>query len=102
MPNRSPRPCRHCGKTECQCVSPEPRPTAYQRGYDRKWAKARAIWLAQYPLCAMCLQQGWTTAAAVVDHIEPHRGNILLFWDVSNWQSLCIPCHNAKSATEKA
>lgn len=35
------------------------------------------------------------TPANVVDHVIPHRGNTALFWDRSNWQSLCEHCHNA-------
>jgi 5-methylcytosine-specific restriction endonuclease McrA len=33
-------------------------------------------------------------AATVVDHKRPHHGDKALFWDVSNWQALCAPCHN--------
>ena len=36
--------------------------------------------------------------ACVVDHLVPHRGDRLLFWDASNWQSLCESCHNRKTA----
>jgi 5-methylcytosine-specific restriction protein A len=25
---------------------------------------------------------------------------MVLFWDRSNWQGLCHPCHSAKTATE--
>ncbi|WP_231555339.1 HNH endonuclease [Paracoccus sanguinis] len=32
--------------------------------------------------------------ADVVDHITPHRGDEALFWNWSNWQALCAPCHN--------
>lgn len=38
--------------------------------------------------------------ATVVDHNIPHKGNKVLFWDVSNWQSLCKACHDAKTARE--
>jgi hypothetical protein len=38
--------------------------------------------------------------ANVVDHIIPHRGDMELFWDESNWQSMCEPCHNRKTASE--
>jgi len=37
-----------------------------------------------------------TTAASVVDHIVAHRGDQELFWDQSNWQSLCKPCHDSE------
>jgi 5-methylcytosine-specific restriction protein A len=38
--------------------------------------------------------------AIVVDHIIPHKGNYKLFWDKSNWQSLCKSCHDKKTARE--
>lgn len=40
------------------------------------------------------------TAATVVDHKMPHKGNMALFWDHDNWQSLCKPCHDYKTATQ--
>jgi 5-methylcytosine-specific restriction protein A len=36
----------------------------------------------------------------VVDHIVPHRGREQLFWDESNWQALCKPCHDKKTGEE--
>jgi 5-methylcytosine-specific restriction endonuclease McrA len=42
------------------------------------------------------------TAATVVDHIVPHRGNEALFWSIDNWQPLCQPCHDgAKQELEQ-
>jgi 5-methylcytosine-specific restriction protein A len=38
--------------------------------------------------------------ATVVDHVVPHRGDPVLFWEESNWQSQCQPCHDAKTARE--
>lgn len=73
------------------------RPNAYQRGYDDRWRAARLAWLTNHPLCAECSRQGRITAAGVVDHILPHRGDAGLFWDEGNWQSLCKRCHNAKT-----
>ena len=35
----------------------------------------------------------------MVDHIEPHKRDQRLFWDTSNWQSMCKPCHDSKTAT---
>lgn len=74
------------------------RPTACRRGYDRRWRQARAQWLADHPLCDDCERQGRTTVATVVDHRVPHRGDRVLFWDRANWQSLCMRCHNSKTA----
>ena len=76
------------------------RGSAHQRGYSRAWAKARAAYLAKHPLCVRCGNEDVLTAASVVDHIKPHRGDKDLFWDSSNWQSLCKRCHDIKTATE--
>jgi len=64
------------------------------------WQRARASQLAQQPLCQECRSQGRTTAATVADHIQPVRlgGD---FWSPANHQSLCRPCHQAKSARER-
>ena len=43
----------------------------------------------------MHLEIGLTEAATVVDHIKPHKGDYDLFWDESNWQSLCKHCHDS-------
>lgn len=78
------------------------RGTAAERGYGQRWRNARKTFLASHPLCVYCLRVGRTTAATVVDHIQPHRGDQALFWDRENWQSLCATCHNsAKQAEEK-
>jgi len=45
-----------------------------------------------------CQRDGRTNPASVVDHIIPHRGVAALFWDQSNWQSLCKRCHDRKTA----
>lgn len=33
-------------------------------------------------------------SSPVVDHIEPHKGNLVLFWDANNLQALCKKCHD--------
>lgn len=54
--------------------------------------------LRKQPLCQVCLATGQVTAAVDVDHVIPHRGSWTLFCDVDNLQSLCKPCHSAKTA----
>ena len=76
------------------------RPTSTVRGYDARWRKYRAVFLAKHPLCEECKRQGRTKAANVVDHIVPHRGDKDLFWAVDNHRALCIPCHNRKTMLE--
>ncbi|MBT0626071.1 HNH endonuclease [Pseudomonas fluorescens] len=76
------------------------RETSAQRGYSYKWQQARKAYLAKYPLCVECERQGLVVAANHVDHIRPHKGDWTIFWDSSNWQPLCHPCHSRKTAAE--
>lgn len=76
--------------------------TAAQRGYGYKWQKARLVHLQAHPLCAYCEKAGRVTAANVVDHATPHRGDMTLFWDRSNWASLCTTCHSSVKQREEA
>lgn len=41
--------------------------------------------------------------SAVADHIKPHKGDIELFFDINNVQTLgAVPCHNSdKQRIEK-
>ena len=68
-----------------------------QRGYNHQWKKARLAFLKENPLCVECQADGKTTAATVVDHIIPHRGDQELFWDANNWQPMCQHHQNAKT-----
>lgn len=70
--------------------------------YGAAWRKARAIYLRNHPLCMCdaCRSAGLVVPATVVDHITPHRGDVRLFWDRENWQSLSKPCHDRKTARE--
>jgi 5-methylcytosine-specific restriction protein A len=76
------------------------RGSAHERGYGIRWQVARVAHLRDHPLCVRCLALGDTTAANVVDHIKPHKGDQALFWQRDNWQSLCKRCHDYKTATE--
>lgn len=68
--------------------------------YGRAWRKARLVHLQQHPLCVDCLAEKKITEATEVDHIIPHRGDMNLFWQKTNWQSLCKPHHSAKTCRE--
>lgn len=76
------------------------RASACKRGYGKRWQKARAHYLSRNPLCVRCGERGDVRAASVVDHVEPHHGDPGLMWDQANWQALCKPCHDLKTATE--
>ncbi|MDN2700176.1 HNH endonuclease [Janthinobacterium sp. SUN073] len=95
-----------------------------KRGYGYAWQKARAGYLRSHPLCVYCLRDPAyapirdmapstailrcaelgliVPAASVVDHIEPHRGDRVLFWNKTNWQSLCGTHHSADKQREEA
>ncbi len=32
----------------------------------------------------------------VIDHVEPHRGNLVLFWDETNLQAMCKAYHDGE------
>jgi len=78
----------------------ERRGSAASRGYTGAWRKARMFFLRSHPLCAEHQRQGGIVLGEVVDHIVPHRGDKTLFWDSSNWQTLCKACHDRKTANE--
>lgn len=114
MPMRPKTICKHpgCGKLIDAPGYCEPhakqrtretdsrRGTAKERGYTYRWRQARAAFLAEHPLCRECEKAGRLTAATVVDHIVPHKGNDTLFWERGNWQALCASCHSVKTAAE--
>lgn len=111
MPQRPRKPCAHPGcpelvdPSEMYCAAhkalhPEPVRSASSRGYGPQWRRVSRQYLAAHPLCVRCLSRGVYTKATVVDHIRPHRGDPALFWDQSNWQSLCKRCHDRKTARE--
>jgi 5-methylcytosine-specific restriction protein A len=77
------------------------RGTAARRGYGTRWKAERDAYLRLHPLCAHCLVAGRTTAASVVDHVVPHRGDARLFWLPTNRQSLCADHHGSKIAREE-
>jgi 5-methylcytosine-specific restriction enzyme A len=76
------------------------RPSAARRGYGPRWRRARAAYLARYPLCVRCQADGRIKPSTTVDHIVPHRGDQKLFWDEAKWPALCKLCHDAKTARE--
>lgn len=71
------------------------RPSASERGYDGKWQRESKAFLAlpQNRYCAC----GCGRIADCVDHKIPHRGDMKLFWDRSNWQPMASsPCHSSR------
>jgi 5-methylcytosine-specific restriction enzyme A len=90
-------PCQQRAARERKARFDKTRPTARQRGYTAEWERESKAYLKTNPKCRRCDER-----ADVVDHIIPHKGNMRLFWDRSNWQPLCRRHHNsAKQAEER-
>lgn len=68
------------------------------RGYTAQWRVAAKAFLREHPLCRLCSFRKLVVSATLVDHVHPHNGDQALFWDQSNWQSLCKTCHGMKTA----
>lgn len=113
MPTAAKKPCYKAGCPEFATINgycdkhqtvkreaDKQRGNANDRGYGHKWRKERLAHLVQNPLCVKCKENGDIVAAKVVDHIIPHKGDDKLFWRRSNWQALCVTCHNRKTASE--
>ncbi|PWV99569.1 HNH endonuclease [Mangrovibacter plantisponsor] len=114
MPPRTPKACRKRG---CRSTTTDPsgycenhksegwkqyKPgqSRHQRGYGTKWEVIRArILRRDKGLCQSCLKQGRAVEASCVDHIiaKAQSGTD----EDSNLQSLCWPCHAAKTARER-
>lgn len=110
----APRPCRYpgCGalvasgfcarhRSAVRQEVDARRGSSSQRLYGARWRQARAQFLREHPLCECSECRGRrVTASTVVDHIVPHRGDPLLFWDTTNWQAMAKTCHDRKTARE--
>lgn len=73
-------------------------PDAEQRIRGRQWMSIRAKWFREHPLCAGCYEQGRAVPATQLDHVVPliDGGKD----DQSNYQSLCVTCHDSKTRSE--
>ncbi len=111
MPRKPDVPCKHPGcarlvpYNQMYCDEHKPlhshdREYACERGYGRAWQRERKKYLQLHPICVRCYEEGKIVPATVVDHIVPHRGDMKLFWDRENWQSLCKHHHDVKTKTE--
>lgn len=111
MPSRAKRICSHPGCSELvdsgKCERHKGsydrnRGSAAERGYDRRWARARVRFLADHPFCECqdCQREGKIIPSEVVDHRIPHKGDPVLFWDENNWQAMSKRCHDKKTVKE--
>jgi 5-methylcytosine-specific restriction protein A len=100
MAPRAPRVCSRCNATAThgnRCAEHrEIRPSAWARGYDKRWRQTRAVQhLSLEPWCRECLARGEHMRATEVDHIDglgplAPRGH-----DHANLRSLCKPHHSS-------
>jgi 5-methylcytosine-specific restriction endonuclease McrA len=68
-----------------------------------RWKKLRRLFLSSHPWCEFHKAKGQLVPARIVDHKTPHKGNEVIFWDESEWQALCKPCHDStKQRLEKS
>jgi 5-methylcytosine-specific restriction enzyme A len=111
MPDAPLRPCRwpgcaalvergYCALHRPPVALERPRLSSAMRGYGARWQRASKAFLQAGPLCLGCRAKGVITAATVVDHMRPHRGDPSLFWNQDNWQPLCKKCHDRKTVVE--
>ena len=70
------------------------RTSAQARGYSARWQTAAATFKQRAPWCLGCQALGRLVATQVVDHVQPHRGDPVKFWDSAMWQPACQWCHN--------
>ena len=91
--------CRGEVPRKSQTAPPGENPECWEPRMRTGLAEGRQ-YLATHPLCVKCMSVGRYTKATVVDHIKPHRGDSVLFWDRDNWQALCKRCHDRKTWAE--
>ena len=109
MPHRAKAPCLVSG---CNKLKPCPihhkerqkerdrvKPMYYKWYYSKAWKTLRTQQLRAHPYCRDCMNTHHEyTIANEVDHIQEHRGDVKLFFNKDNLQSLCKPCHSRKTS----
>lgn len=74
------------------------RPNATERGYGNKWRKARAEYLAAWPICE---EPGCGEPATDVDHIDGLGPNGPRGYDWANFRSYCRSDHAKRTARDQ-
>lgn len=87
------RPMYHKPRHTPTRSADEERGNSTSRGYGRDWSKVRARYLAENPLCFLCLKRGKTMAATIVDHKVPVAVDPSRRLDADNLRSCCVGCH---------
>ena len=108
------KPMRRCSYPGCRMITNEGRCPAHKLTAERResaawhylytnprygWSKRRRDQLLAEPFCRECARSGFRIPATDVDHIEPHRGDVVKFTQ-GQLQSLCHSCHSRKTMGE--
>lgn len=59
-----------------------------------RWKRLRVQQLTRQPYCQCAHHAGQKVPAEVVDHKKPHKGDLRLFFNVANLQSMTKECHD--------
>ena len=106
-------PMQFCAEPGCgvlvtggKCPAHAPRARQTQIDYVKvhrwygsaRWQRLRAEVVQSDPFCRSCRARGLRVLTVDIDHIRKHDGDPVLFWDRTNLQGLCKPCHTVKTA----
>jgi len=87
--------CKQNSQGATRRFSGKPQASAHARGYGVPWRRLRQLKLNRDPLCEHCKARGIINPGEQVDHIVPlSEGGE---HDLANLQTLCGPCHWAKT-----
>ena len=112
MPDKALKPCAHRGcpeltrsrfcpahqKLENQRYEKFQRDPATHKRYGRNWKAVRALYVAEHPLCELCLENGKHQPVEEVHHKIPLSAGGTHAMD--NLISLCSSCHSSLEAKE--
>lgn len=95
--------CEACKAMAPKRIAETKRLSSAARGYGWRWQKTSAGRLIKYPWCAdpFKLHVAHPEPATCTDHIKAHKGDMRLFWDPTNWQSLCDSCNSRKAVEQE-
>ncbi|MCA0944506.1 HNH endonuclease [Salipiger pacificus] len=65
--------------------------------WSARWKEESKAFLRERPWCCV---PDCDRPSDTVDHNEPHKGDLGLFWDQSNWRPICHRCHSRKTARQ--
>jgi 5-methylcytosine-specific restriction protein A len=60
---------------------------------SKRWRDLRSLKLSHNPLCERCEADGLTVLAVHVHHTKARKAHPALELELTNLESLCIPCH---------